>query len=317
MAEEQIGALDEDFPSSIPFFPPITEKTINLYQRFYAITVAAIIAFGGIIAPVLEVHLGIGGEPAFRFYWQSCLGRHLIPHPTPLVPGGWNIVAWLQQQKQLWSRPGCWPLCPRLGLERHERQLCSFPWRGHCALLSTLPPACCCTTFHAPHHCSPLPSLSSLPTTTHAGASYNDFIRGMHLPTQLAQVDPIVASFCGGGVGVLTALLIVEINNAKMQVRAWVWMWLLNYRSLGCCRFVLCCTALMGISCALQHDTLAAVSGSRVKVSLQGHPSAVEPAAKWHPAPHVPTWLAPALPPPCIMCRRRSGAASTARAPAT
>ncbi|KAL4857373.1 Protein ORANGE-GREEN [Chlorella vulgaris] len=109
VAEEQIGALDEDFPSSIPFFPPITEKTINLYQRFYAITVAAIIAFGGIIAPVLEVHLGIGG------------------------------------------------------------------------------------------------------------ASYNDFIRGMHLPTQLAQVDPIVASFCGGGVGVLTALLIVEINNAKMQ----------------------------------------------------------------------------------------------------
>jgi hypothetical protein len=67
----------------------------------------------------------------------------------------------------------------------------------------------------------------------------------MHLPTQLAQVDPIVASFCGGGVGVLTALLIVEINNAKMQVGAWVWMWLLNYRSLGCCRFVLCCTALM------------------------------------------------------------------------
>jgi RecJ-like exonuclease len=39
----------------------------------------------------------------------------------------------------------------------------------------------------------------------------------MHLPTQLAQVDPIVASFCGGGVGVLTALLIVEANNAKMQ----------------------------------------------------------------------------------------------------
>lgn len=31
-------------------------------------------------------------------------------------------------------------------------------------------------------------------------------------------MDPIVASFCGGGVGVLTALLIVEANNAKMQV---------------------------------------------------------------------------------------------------
>ncbi len=43
----------------------------------------------------------------------------------------------------------------------------------------------------------------------------------MHLPTQLAEVDPIVASFCGGGVGVLTALLIVEANNAKMQARRW------------------------------------------------------------------------------------------------
>ena len=40
----------------------------------------------------------------------------------------------------------------------------------------------------------------------------------MHLPTQLAEVDPIVASFCGGGVGVLTSLLIVEKNNAKLQV---------------------------------------------------------------------------------------------------
>lgn len=29
-----------------------------------------------------------------------------------------------------------------------------------------------------------------------------------------------MASFCGGGVGVLTALLIVEANNAKMQVWA-------------------------------------------------------------------------------------------------
>lgn len=38
-------------------------------------------------------------------------------------------------------------------------------------------------------------------------------------PPSHPQVDPIVASFCGGGVGVLTALLIVEANNAKMQVR--------------------------------------------------------------------------------------------------
>jgi hypothetical protein len=51
----------------------------------------------------------------------------------------------------------------------------------------------------------------------HAGTSYLDFINRMHLPSQLAQVDPIVASFCGGAVGVLSALMIVEINNAKTQ----------------------------------------------------------------------------------------------------
>jgi hypothetical protein len=32
---------------------------------------------------------------------------------------------------------------------------------------------------------------------------------------QLAEVDPIVASFCGGAVGVLSALLVVEQNNVK------------------------------------------------------------------------------------------------------
>lgn len=101
----------EEFPSSIPLFPPITEKTIKLYTRLYQFTVAGIIAFGGLVAPVLELRLGMGGT------------------------------------------------------------------------------------------------------------SYMDVIRAVHLPTQLAEVDPIVASFCGGSVGVLTALLIVEVNNAKMQAK--------------------------------------------------------------------------------------------------
>lgn len=42
----------------------------------------------------------------------------------------------------------------------------------------------------------------------------------MHLPRQLAQVDPIVASFCGGAVGVLSTLMVVEMNNAKKQAQA-------------------------------------------------------------------------------------------------
>jgi hypothetical protein len=50
-----------------------------------------------------------------------------------------------------------------------------------------------------------------------AGTSYEQFIRSMHLPDQLAQVDPIVASFCGGAVGVLSTLMVVEMNNARKQ----------------------------------------------------------------------------------------------------
>ncbi|KAL0403025.1 UNVERIFIED_CONTAM: protein ORANGE, chloroplastic [Sesamum radiatum] len=49
------------------------------------------------------------------------------------------------------------------------------------------------------------------------GTSYADFIRSVHLPMQLSQVDPIVASFSGGAVGVISALMVVEINNVKQQ----------------------------------------------------------------------------------------------------
>ncbi|KAL7146627.1 hypothetical protein ABFS83_06G054000 [Erythranthe nasuta] len=49
------------------------------------------------------------------------------------------------------------------------------------------------------------------------GTSYSDFITSMHLPMQLSEVDPIVASFSGGAVGVISALMVVEINNVKQQ----------------------------------------------------------------------------------------------------
>jgi hypothetical protein len=102
---------DESYPSFIPFFPPVNEKTLKLYTNLYALTVAAIITFGGLVAPTLEVKLGIGGK------------------------------------------------------------------------------------------------------------SYAEFINSINLPPQLADVDPIVASFCGGAVGVLTSLLIVEKNNSKLQAK--------------------------------------------------------------------------------------------------
>ncbi|KAK8545538.1 hypothetical protein V6N13_066816 [Hibiscus sabdariffa] len=49
------------------------------------------------------------------------------------------------------------------------------------------------------------------------GTSYEDFIRNMHLPLQLSQVDPIVASFSGGAVGVISALMLIEANNVEQQ----------------------------------------------------------------------------------------------------
>lgn len=98
----------EQFPSAIPFFPAVTGLTVKAYGQIYAALVTAIILFGGLAAPVLEVKLGLGG------------------------------------------------------------------------------------------------------------ASYAEIIRNAHLPPQLAAVDPIVASFCGGAVGVLTTLLIVEENNAAL-----------------------------------------------------------------------------------------------------
>lgn len=39
-----------------------------------------------------------------------------------------------------------------------------------------------------------------------------DFIHSLRLPEQLAEVDPIVASFCGGAVGVVSALLVIEVG---------------------------------------------------------------------------------------------------------
>ncbi|KAI5073237.1 hypothetical protein GOP47_0011250 [Adiantum capillus-veneris] len=49
------------------------------------------------------------------------------------------------------------------------------------------------------------------------GTSYKDFIQIAHLPSQLSEVDPIVASFSGGAVGVISSLIVVEINNVKQQ----------------------------------------------------------------------------------------------------
>lgn len=106
--EEQETELP-DFPSFIPFLPPLNPSNLKQYYASCFSLIAGIIIFGGLLAPTLELKLGLGGT------------------------------------------------------------------------------------------------------------SYADFIRSMHLPMQLSQVDPIVASFSGGAVGVISALMVVEINNVKQQ----------------------------------------------------------------------------------------------------
>lgn len=108
LKDEQENELP-NFPSFIPFLPPLTSANLKQYYATCFSLIAGIIIFGGLLAPILELKLGIGGT------------------------------------------------------------------------------------------------------------SYEDFIQSMHLPMQLSQVDPIVASFSGGAVGVISALMVVEINNVKQQ----------------------------------------------------------------------------------------------------
>jgi hypothetical protein len=67
-------------------------------------------------------------------------------------------------------------------------------------------PACCChlvcvQTFGLQRRGVCLPA----PCPPAAGAAYYDLITSLGLPSTLAEVDPIVASHCGGIIGVLTA----------------------------------------------------------------------------------------------------------------
>jgi len=110
-AEADAEGQVEEYVSALPFLPPLSEQTLSQYYSAYAGFVGTVIVFGGVVAPMMELKLGLGGT------------------------------------------------------------------------------------------------------------SYAEFLQSMHLPVQLSQVDPIVASFCGGSVGVLSALLVVEINNIRKQQR--------------------------------------------------------------------------------------------------
>ena len=52
----------EQYLSALPFLPPLTDKTLNTYYTLYAAFVAGAIGFGALLAPLLEVKIGLGGE---------------------------------------------------------------------------------------------------------------------------------------------------------------------------------------------------------------------------------------------------------------
>lgn len=55
---------EEKFVSALPFLPPLDETSLNQYYYAYAGLFAVIILFGGLVSPVLELKLGLGGEQA-------------------------------------------------------------------------------------------------------------------------------------------------------------------------------------------------------------------------------------------------------------
>ncbi|XP_074559198.1 protein ORANGE, chloroplastic-like [Curcuma longa] len=50
-----------DFPSFIPFLPPLTPANLKLYYATCFTLIGGIIIFGGLLAPTLELKLGLGG----------------------------------------------------------------------------------------------------------------------------------------------------------------------------------------------------------------------------------------------------------------
>ena len=132
-------------------FRPQTETSIKDYYIAFTILVLALIAFGGYVAPMAEVKLGLG---CAGLVWSAQALTHVL-----IVDRGTSyaeFVASLGLPKQMSEARCAWIFM----------RLASDAW-----------PMC-------------------------------------------AQVDPIVASFTGGAVGVISMLLLVEVNNVKMNAKA-------------------------------------------------------------------------------------------------
>lgn len=77
----RVEVEQQKYLSALPFLPAISEKTLKTYYTFYAAFFGAVIMFGGLLAPLLEVRIGLGGEP--RLHWQHGCGAGVVQDCSP------------------------------------------------------------------------------------------------------------------------------------------------------------------------------------------------------------------------------------------
>jgi hypothetical protein len=68
----------QKYLSALPFLPPLTEKSLTTYYTIYGAFFGAVILFGGLLAPLLEVRIGVGGE-SWSVVTTRCLFLHMLP----------------------------------------------------------------------------------------------------------------------------------------------------------------------------------------------------------------------------------------------
>ncbi|KAL2897252.1 Protein ORANGE chloroplastic [Bienertia sinuspersici] len=171
--DEQENELPS-FPSFIPFLPPLSSANLKQYYATCVSLIAGIMIFGGLLAPSLELKLGVGGT-SYADFIQS---MHL---PMQLSP--WNVLPanpWNMLRAVLMDCTDPWANSVPNWVNRHAMSLTRDTRLFYHVAANAI---CLITVYFA--NCS--------------------------------QVDPIVASFSGGAVGVISALMVVEINNVKQQ----------------------------------------------------------------------------------------------------
>ncbi|KAF6135412.1 hypothetical protein GIB67_027286 [Kingdonia uniflora] len=231
--EEQENELPS-FPSFIPFLPPLSSENLKQYYATCFSLIAGIIIFGGLLAPTLELRLGLGGTTYEDFIRSMHLPMQLRPgkdvefllprsslprnpsrdlrsKPAPFgalrsvtgsgsdlsgsaAESGWGSVA--GSALGLLTGPG-----PDLGVQSGSG---SIDGLGPDSIVE-------------PGFVVPAESVSS-PTARSGTGSSVGLESGLVVePNPGCLVDPIVASFSGGAVGVISALMVVEVNNVKQQ----------------------------------------------------------------------------------------------------